>query len=109
MAELRFWWVRHATVMEIIVAAMVIMMLIVMCLIENLFQVLAKILPKNADVYSSHLKRTIKTMEATIKEGFVTGKYTLERGFGEQNLGDWQGMKYEKLEEKNKRIRNFPS
>ena len=107
LAELRFWWVRHATVIGNNGC----------CYGNNdvdcdvsdreSFQVLAKILPKNADVYSSHLKRTIKTMEATIKEGFVSGKYTLEKGFGEQNLGDWQGMKYEKLEEKTKELGIF--
>ena len=107
MAELRFWWIRHATVIGNNGC----------CYGDNdvdcditdteSFKVLAKILPKNANVYSSHLKRTIKTMEATIKEGYVSGEYTCERDFGEQNLGDWQGMKYEKLEEKTKELGIF--
>ena len=104
LSELRFWWVRHAVVIgnngccygnndvDCDVSD------------KESFKVLAKILPKNAQIYSSHLKRTIKTMEATVKEGFTYDEYILERDFGEQNLGNWQGMKYEKLEEKTKEL-----
>ena len=107
LSELRFWWVRHATVIgnngccygnnD------------VDCDVSDIesFKVLAKILPKNAYVYSSHLKRTIKTMEATIKEGFSYKEYEMDSDFGEQNLGDWQGMKYEKLEETTKELGIF--
>ena len=107
LSELRFWWVRHATVIgnngccygnnD------------VDCDVSDIesFKILAKILPKNAGVYSSHLKRTIKTMEATIKEGFSYKEYEMDRNFGEQNLGEWQGMKYEKLEELTKELGIF--
>ena len=71
------------------------------------YKILSDILPKNAHVYSSHLTRTIKTMDATIKEGFKYKDYSIDKNFGEQNLGEWQGLKYEKLEETTKELNVF--
>ena len=70
-------------------------------------KILSDILPKDSYVYSSHLTRTIKTMDATIKEGFKYKEYCLDKNFGEQNLGEWQGLKYEKLQEITKEIDVF--
>jgi len=107
LPEIRFWWVRHATVIGNNGC----------CYGDNdvdcdvkdneSFKVLAKILPDNANVYTSHLKRTIKTMNAIVKQGFTYNNYEVDSNFGEQNLGDWQGMKYEKLEEKTKELGVF--
>ena len=109
MSEIRFWWVRHAPVIGNNGC----------CYGNNdvdcdtsdvsSYKVLANILPKNAITYSSHLTRTIKTMEATIKEGFQYKDYIVDSNFGEQNLGEWQGLKYEKLEEKTRELGVFHS
>ena len=86
MSEIRFWWVRHAPVIgnngccygnndvDCDVSD------------ENSYRILADILPKDAYTYSSHLTRTIKTMDATIKNGFNYKEYSIEKNFGEQNL-----------------------
>lgn len=107
MSEIRFWWVRHAPVIgndgccygnnD------------VDCDVSDVesYKILADILPKNSYTYSSHLTRTIKTMEASIKEGFKYQDYTIEKNFGEQNLGEWQGLKYEKLAETTKELNVF--
>ena len=107
MSEIRFWWVRHAPVIgnngccygdndvDCDVSD------------QDSYKILSDILPKNAYAYSSHLTRTIKTMDATIKEGFKYKDYSIDKNFGEQNLGEWQGLKYEKLEETTKELNVF--
>ncbi len=109
MSEIRFWWVRHAPVIgnngccygnndvDCDVSD------------KDSYKVLANILPKNASVYSSHLTRTIKTMNAAVNEGFNYKDYAVDSNFGEQNLGEWQGLKYEKLEEKTRELGIFYS
>ena len=107
MSEIRFWWIRHAPVIgndgrcygnndvDCDVSD------------RDSYKALANILPKDASVYSSHLSRTIKTMNATVDEGFNYKDYAVDANFGEQNLGEWQGLKYEKLQEKTKELGIF--
>lgn len=94
-----FWWVRHAPVIgnndrcygnnD------------VDCDISDkkAFKNLALNLPKNADVYSSHLTRTIKTLKAAKEQGCIFKNHTMDRRLAEQDLGDYTGMPYHKLYE----------
>ncbi len=94
----RFWWVRHAPVInnnnccygnnE------------VDCDIsdKDAFFFLSKTLPKNSYVYSSALKRAIKTFDATCKSGYKYKTYEKDNAFAEQDIGNWAGMSYPKLE-----------
>ncbi len=60
---------------------------------REVFEAVAKILPRRAVWYASNLTRTHQTAEALWNAGFpkpVT--MTKEKAFAEQNLGQWQGM-----------------
>ena len=75
---IKFWWIRHAPVIgnhnrcygnnE------------VDCDVSNKssFKNIASILPKNADVYTSNLSRTIKTFNATVEEGLDYRKHIID-------------------------------
>src|SRR5262245_229386 len=63
------------------------------CSDREVFEAVAKILPRNAVWYSSNLKRTHQTAEAIWAAGFPKpASMTQEVSFAEQNLGKWQGM-----------------
>tara|TARA_B100001248_G_scaffold184713_1_gene140859 strand:+ start:106 stop:702 length:597 start_codon:yes stop_codon:yes gene_type:complete len=95
---IKFWWVRHAPVIgndnrcygnnE------------VDCDVsdKNSFKNIVSILPKNADVYTSNLSRTIKTFNATVEEGLVYRKHIIDCRLVEQDLGAYSGIKYNELE-----------
>ena len=94
---INFWWVRHAPVVgnfdrcygnnE------------VDCDVSDIFvfKKLVKNLPKNADVYTSNLSRTIKTFEAAVKSGYKFKKHITDDRLAEQDLGEYTGMKYSAL------------
>ena len=65
---------------------------------ENSFKNIVSILPKNADVYTSNLSRTIKTFNATVEEGLIYRKHIIDSRLVEQNLGVYSGIKYNELE-----------
>ena len=63
------------------------------CSDREVFEAVAKILPRHAVWYSSNLKRTHQTAEAIWAAGFPKPvNMTHEVLFAEQNLGKWQGM-----------------
>ena len=95
---IKFWWVRHAPVIgnhnrcygnnE------------VDCDVsdKNSFKNIVSFLPKNADVYTSNLSRTIKTFNATVENGFTYRKHIIDCRLVEQDLGMYSGIKYNELE-----------
>ena len=101
-----FWWIRHAPVIgnydrcygnnE------------VDCDVSDIavFKKLVKNLPKNTDVYTSNLSRTIKTFEATVKNGYTFKNHIKDDRLEEQDLGEYTGMKYSDLHDlaKNKKF-----
>ena len=68
MAEVRFWWIRHAPVVGNDGRCYGVNDVDCDVSEKNKFIKLAKLLPKNSSVYSSHLLRTIKTFRATEKQ-----------------------------------------
>lgn len=99
-----FWWVRHAPVRgnndccygnnE------------VDCDLSDLdsFNKLVLKLPKNSNVFSSHLSRTIKTFNATVNAGYIYNSHNIDRRLTEQDLGSYTGMKYKDLYALTKKI-----
>ena len=95
---IKFWWIRHAPVIgnhnrcygnnE------------VDCDVsdKNSFKNIVSVLPKNADVYTSNLSRTIKTFNATVESGFIYRKHIIDSRLVEQDLGAYSGIKYNELE-----------
>ena len=95
---IKFWWVRHAPVIgnhnrcygsnE------------VDCDVsdKNSFKNIVSVLPKNADVYTSNLSRTIKTFNATVENGLIYRKHIIDSRLVEQDLGVYSGIKYNELE-----------
>ena len=61
--------------------------------IREVFEAVAKILPRDAVWVASNLKRTHQTAEAIWDAGFPRpADMPKEAAFAEQNLGRWQGM-----------------
>ena len=65
---------------------------------ETSFKNIVSVLPKNADVYTSNLSRTIKTFNATVEEGLIYRKHIIDCRLVEQDLGAYSGIKYNELE-----------
>jgi broad specificity phosphatase PhoE len=65
---------------------------------KNSFKNIVSVLPKNSDVYTSSLSRTIKTFNATVENGFTYRKHIIDCRLVEQDLGSYSGIKYNKLE-----------
>ncbi|MGY4479927.1 histidine phosphatase family protein [Bradyrhizobium sp. USDA 3364] len=89
----RWWWVRHAPVRSD--GGNIYGQEDIDCDIGDVevFEAVAKMLPRNAVWYSSNLKRTHKTAEAIWAAGYPRpAGMTHERDFAEQHLGRWQGM-----------------
>ncbi|WGR91615.1 histidine phosphatase family protein [Bradyrhizobium sp. ISRA443] len=89
----RWWWVRHAPVRSD--GGNIYGQEDIDCDTgdSEVFEAVAKILPRNAVWYSSNLKRTHETAEAIWAAGFPKpASMTQERDFAEQHLGQWQGM-----------------
>ena len=104
MSEIRFWWVRHAPVVGN--NGRCYGSNDVDCDVSDTskFKNLVKLLPTNSFVYSSQLTRTIKTFEATVKQGFKYSNYDTDKNFAEQNLGTWAGLKYKDLDTKTQEL-----
>jgi broad specificity phosphatase PhoE len=88
----RWWWVRHAPVRSD--NGNIYGQEDIDCDTSDseVFEAVAKMLPRNAVWYSSNLKRTHKTAEAIWAAGFPKpASMTQETAFAEQHLGTWQG------------------
>jgi broad specificity phosphatase PhoE len=89
----RWWWVRHAPVRSDGGNIYGQKDIECDCSDREVFEAVAKILPRGAAWYASNLKRTHQTAEAIWAGGFPKpSKLTKEAAFAEQNLGSWQGL-----------------
>jgi alpha-ribazole phosphatase len=89
----RWWWVRHAPVRND--GGNIYGQTDIECDTSDreVFEAVAKILPRGAVWYSSNLKRTHQTADAIWAAGFPKpSDMTQEADFAEQHLGTWQGM-----------------
>ena len=89
----RWWWVRHAPVRSD--GGNIYGQADIECDTSDteVFEAVAKMLPRNAVWYASNLKRTHQTAEAIWAAGFPKpAVMPHEAAFAEQHLGDWQGM-----------------
>ena len=89
----RWWWVRHAPVRSD--GGNIYGQADIECDTGDteVFEAVAKILPRNAVWYASNLKRTHQTADAIWATGFPKPADMIkDAAFAEQNLGQWQGM-----------------
>jgi alpha-ribazole phosphatase len=89
----RWWWVRHAPVRND--GGNIYGQTDIACDTSDreVFEAVAKILPRGAIWYASNLMRTHQTAEAIWDAGFPKpATMTKEAAFAEQDLGQWQGM-----------------
>src|SRR3954465_349217 len=89
----RWWWVRHAPVRED--GGNIYGQKDIACDPSDgdVFEAVARILPRSAVWYASNLMRTHQTAEAIWAAGFPRPETMIkEAAFAEQNLGQWQGM-----------------
>lgn len=89
----RWWWVRHAPVRSD--GGNIYGQSDIACDTSDreVFEAVAKILPRSAVWYASNLMRTHQTAEAIWAAGFPQPDIMVkEAAFAEQHLGQWQGM-----------------
>ncbi len=89
----RWWWVRHAPVRND--GGNIYGQTDIACDTGDteVFEAVAKILPRGAVWVASNLKRTHQTAEAIWDAGYPRpAEMPKEAAFAEQNLGRWQGM-----------------
>jgi alpha-ribazole phosphatase len=89
----RWWWVRHAPVRND--GGNIYGQTDIACDTSDreVFEAVAKILPRNAVWVASNLMRTHQTAEAIWAAGYPRpAQMAKEAAFAEQNLGEWQGM-----------------
>jgi alpha-ribazole phosphatase len=89
----RWWWVRHAPVRSD--GGNIYGQQDIECDTgdREVFEAVAKILPRNAVWVASNLQRTLQTAEAIWAAGFPKpASMPREAAFAEQHLGQWQGM-----------------
>ncbi|MGJ4907903.1 histidine phosphatase family protein [Bradyrhizobium sp. HKCCYLRH2015] len=89
----RWWWVRHAPVRSD--GGNIYGQSDIACDTSDreVFEAVAKILPRSAAWYASNLMRTHQTAEAIWAAGFPRpAAMVREAAFAEQHLGQWQGM-----------------
>lgn len=97
MTVTRWWWVRHAPVTEN--QGRMYGQSDPSADTDNraVFRALAQMLPKEAVLFTSHLKRTRQTAEAIAAGGLSMPAAIVEPDFAEQSFGDWQGNPYESV------------
>jgi broad specificity phosphatase PhoE len=95
----RWWWIRHAPVVGH--AGRIYGSNDVPADTDDpeSYANLAQRLPTDAVWVTSHLSRTHVTADAIADAGLAHDERAVERGLGEQNFGDWQGMTYDELDE----------
>ena len=89
----RWWWVRHAPVRED--GGCIYGQKDLGCDTSDreVFEAVAKILPRRAVWYASNLKRTHQTADAIWAAGFPRPSIIqYEPALAEQDLGEWQGL-----------------
>ncbi len=98
----RWWWVRHAPVVG--VNGVIYGANDVDCDLSDVsaIKALARALPENAVWVTSHLTRAKKTAQALADAGLRFDEPVIEKNLGEQNFGDWQGLSWDEMREKDK-------
>ena len=91
----RWWWVRHAPVTS--TGGRIYGNTDPAANIEDppTYAALARFLPRDATLVTSHLQRTHQTANAIRAAGLDLPEATVEKDLEEQNFGDWQGRKRE--------------
>lgn len=89
----RWWWIRHAPVPDGLDIVYGQRDLDADCSDTNAFRALAGILPGNAVLVTSDLKRATQTADAIRAAGLDMPAPLREPDLREQNFGDWQGMR----------------
>lgn len=95
----RWWWIRHAPVTESDSRIYGQRDVSADCSEAAVFERLADILPTDAVLVTSDLKRTIQTADALADAGWKAAETVREEAFREQHFGEWQGMRHEDFEE----------
>lgn len=91
--QTRWWWVRHAPVVGPNEHIYGQRDLEANCSDEALFRGLAELLPKDATLITSDLRRTIQTADAIGAAGLPLAQATRDPAMREQHLGAWQGVR----------------
>lgn len=91
MTETRWWWIRHAPVIQSENRIYGQTDLPADCSNAALFGALAEALPRDAVLVTSDLQRAVQTAAAIAGAGLELPKSILEPALREQHLGDWQG------------------
>lgn len=102
MTETRFWMIRHAIVEENARTYLYGTMDVGLCPVSletqtQMYQSLAKNLPRKSQWLVSPLSRTRRTAEAILRAGYPDVELLTEPGLMEQEFGDWQGTPYSEL------------
>ncbi len=88
----RWWWIRHAPVPDGRNIVYGQHDLDADCTDTESFRALAKILPADAVLVTSDLKRAVQTADAIRAAGLNLPAPQREPALREQNFGDWQGL-----------------
>ncbi|MGH6622253.1 MAG: histidine phosphatase family protein [Alphaproteobacteria bacterium] len=108
MTETRWWWIRHAPVIQSENRIYGQTDLPADCSNAALFAALAETLPRDAVLVTSDLQRAVQTAAAIASAGLVLPKSILEPALREQHLGDWQGeLRLEFAAKRGRDIRRF--
>ena len=91
MTETRWWWIRHAPVIQSENRIYGQTDLPADCSNAALFGALAKALPGDAVLVTSDLQRAVQTAAAIAEAGLTLPEGILEPALREQHFGDWQG------------------
>ena len=96
----RWWWVRHAPVPN--PEARCYGQTDKDCDVTNhaLFEHQARLLPKGAVWYASNLLRARKTAETLASHGGDMRELLIDPNLAEQHFGEWQGLTYVEIAEK---------
>lgn len=89
--ETRWWWIRHAPVIQAENRIYGQTDLPCDCSDEALFRGIAKALPAPAVLVTSDLQRATQTAAAIVAAGLALPDGILDAAFREQHFGDWQG------------------
>lgn len=87
----RWWWIRHAPVTSTGGRIYGNTDPLADCDDPATYSALAQILPKDALLVTSHLKRTHQTADAIRNAGLTLPDPIVEHDLAEQNFGEWQG------------------
>jgi len=94
----RWWWIRHAPVLVEPGVMYGQQDLPCDCTDVPRFKALAAVLPPQAPCLVTPLRRTRETAAALVTAGWQPGPETVVEAFKEQNFGQWQGQRYDQLD-----------